>query len=146
MHLHKKWGESRILTTSGVEVFAKTVDGSYSLTVAMGTSFRVVVGLHFPLGRFVLPFFIYFNYLYHFFLSVCVYFNNGNLNNWFMQLFFLLLLLVVFSCCCKKVLKGKKLLKKKKLWLAKGMSFSFSYTTQEKNYRALQNLHKKKTC
>ena len=28
----------------------------------------------------------------------------------------------------------------------KGMSFSFGYTTQEKNYKALQNLDKKKAC
>ena len=28
----------------------------------------------------------------------------------------------------------------------KGMSFSFSYTTQEKTCKALQNLDKKKTC
>ena len=28
----------------------------------------------------------------------------------------------------------------------KGMSFSFDYTTQEKTYRILQNLDKKKTC
>ena len=28
----------------------------------------------------------------------------------------------------------------------KGMSFSFSYTTQEKTYKTLQNLDKKKTC
>ena len=27
-----------------------------------------------------------------------------------------------------------------------GMSFSFSYTTQEKKYKTLQNLDKKKTC
>ena len=28
----------------------------------------------------------------------------------------------------------------------KGMSFFFGYTTQEKTYKALQNLDKKKTC
>ena len=28
----------------------------------------------------------------------------------------------------------------------KGMSFSFSYTTQKKTYKTLQNLDKKKTC
>ena len=28
----------------------------------------------------------------------------------------------------------------------KSMSFSFSYTTQENVYKALQNLDKKKTC
>ena len=27
-----------------------------------------------------------------------------------------------------------------------GMSFSFSYTAQEKTYKTLQNLDKKKTC
>ena len=33
------------------------------------------------------------------------------------------------------------------LWLTKkGMSFSFDYATQEKTYKTLQNLDKKKTC
>ena len=50
---------SRIPTTSGVEVFATTVDGSYSLTVVVGASVSGVVVVLIPWGgRLVLPFFI----------------------------------------------------------------------------------------
>ena len=38
------------------------------------------------------------------------------------------------------------ILKIKDFMTDKGMSFSFSYTTQEKNYKALQKLDKKKKC
>ena len=38
------------------------------------------------------------------------------------------------------------ILKIKEFMTAKGMSFSFGYTTQEKTYKTLQNLDKKKTC
>ena len=38
------------------------------------------------------------------------------------------------------------ILKIKESMTDKGMSFSFSYTTQEKTYKTLQNLDKKKTC
>ena len=38
------------------------------------------------------------------------------------------------------------ILKIKEFMTNKGMSFSFGYTTQEKTYKALQNLDKKKTC
>ena len=38
------------------------------------------------------------------------------------------------------------ILKIKELLTKKGMSFSFGYATQEKTYKALQNLDKKKTC
>ena len=34
----------------------------------------------------------------------------------------------------------------KEFWSDKGMSFSFNYNTQEKTYKTLQNLDKKKTC
>ena len=48
---------SRVPTTSGVEVFATTVDGSYSLTVVVGVSVWGVVGVVIPWGgRLVLPF------------------------------------------------------------------------------------------
>ena len=70
-----------------MEVFAATVDGSYSLlTVVMGTSVWGVVGLHsFLGGRMVLFFFIiiiiFFLFNICIFFSVYVYFNNGGLNN-----------------------------------------------------------------
>ena len=38
------------------------------------------------------------------------------------------------------------ILKIKEFMTNKGMSFSFSYATQEKTYKALQILDKKKTC
>ena len=38
------------------------------------------------------------------------------------------------------------ILKIKEFMTDKGMSFSFSYITQEKTYKSLQNLDKKKTC
>ena len=38
------------------------------------------------------------------------------------------------------------ILKVKEFMTDNGMSFSFSYTTQEKKYKTLQNLDKKKTC
>ena len=38
------------------------------------------------------------------------------------------------------------ILKIKEFLTDKGMSFSFGYTTQEKTYKILQNLDKKKTC
>ena len=38
------------------------------------------------------------------------------------------------------------ILKIKAFMTEKGMSFSFNYTTQEKTYKTLQNLDKKKTC
>ena len=38
------------------------------------------------------------------------------------------------------------ILRIKKFMTDKGMSFFFSYTTQEKNYKTLQTLDKKKTC
>ena len=42
MHWHKKWGESRIPTTSRVGIFAITVDGFYPLTAAAGSPFEVM--------------------------------------------------------------------------------------------------------
>ena len=38
------------------------------------------------------------------------------------------------------------ILKTKEVMTGKGMSFSFVYNTQEKTYKTLQNLDKKKTC
>ena len=38
------------------------------------------------------------------------------------------------------------ILKIKEFMTDKGMSFSFNYTTQEKMFKTLQNLYKKKTC
>ena len=38
------------------------------------------------------------------------------------------------------------ILKIKEFMTAKGMSFPLAYTTQEKTYKTLQNLDKKKTC
>ena len=38
------------------------------------------------------------------------------------------------------------ILKIKELMTDKDMSFSFNHTTQEKTYKTLQNLDKKKTC
>ena len=38
------------------------------------------------------------------------------------------------------------ILKIKEFMTDKGMSFSFGYTTQEKTYKTLQNLGRKKTC
>ena len=72
---------------SGVEVFAATVDGSYSLTVAVGTSVWGVVEVLLFLGEgglycllFIIMiffiFFIYYMYIYIFCVCVCVYFNN----------------------------------------------------------------------
>ena len=38
------------------------------------------------------------------------------------------------------------ILKIKEFMTDKGMSFSFGYTTQERTYKTLENLDKKKTC
>ena len=91
-------------------------------TVAVGTSVWGVVGVPFFPGEgwwycllfIIMIFFLYYMYIYILCVCVCVcvclcvYFNNGNLNNWFMKLFFILLLLIIVLCCCKKNLKGKK--------------------------------------
>ena len=77
-----------------MEVFATTVDGSYSLTVVVGVSVWGVVGVVIPWGgRLVLPFCVCVC------VCVCVCSNNSRLNlcNCYSYCCFLM----VFLCYCK---------------------------------------------
>ena len=59
---------SRVPATSGVEVLATTVDGSYSLTVAVRTSVWGVAGVLIPSGeRLVLSFHHHHYYYYYYY-------------------------------------------------------------------------------
>ena len=82
-----------VRNSPGVEVFATTVDDSYSLTVDVGASIWGVVGVPIPWeGRLVLPFFIIIIIIIVIIIiiiiiiiiCVCVFvFSNGSLNNRF---------------------------------------------------------------